>query len=146
MRVFIIALCFYSGWGHEVIHTNTAAWSDSDLGRTFVETIINVTNDSCTRLDNARIELLRSMSSDMLPERYIRNVVGDRRWLWGSTLREEAAGVESMVDNFMSEAGCSPSFKRSAVENVQHLSKRLLDAAIATQEHHHIHHTNQPHV
>ena len=107
----------------------------------FVEAIVADTNGSCVRLERARLELLRSMHSDMLPDRYLRNVVGDRRWLWQSTLREAAAGVASVLSQFTEEAGCSPSFKGEALSHVQELSESMLVAAVAAHEHHRTYNT-----
>jgi len=107
----------------------------------FVEAIVVDTNSSCIQLESARLELLRSMHNDMLPDRYIRNMVGDRRWLWQSTLREAAASVASMLGHFTEEAGCSPSFKGEALRHVQGLSESMLVDAVATQEHHRTHNT-----
>lgn len=106
----------------------------------FVESVVMDTNSSCTRLEHARLELVRSMHDDMLPDRYLRNVVGDRRWLWQSTLREAAAGVLMMTDQFAREAGCSPSFRGEALSRVQELSKEMLVDAIATQRRYHTQH------
>ena len=105
-----------------------------DPARTFVETIVNYTRSSCIQLESARSTLFRAMGDDMLPDRYLRDVVGDRRWMYEGTLHEGASNVAAVVNNFIMEAGCSPSFKGTALGSVRRLSQRMLESAIATHE------------